>query len=51
MTREEAIKIKGEILNKQGSIHVGNSLIINEVVRIEDVLEIINSHVEKVVSK
>ena len=45
MTREEAVKIKSEILEKEGSVNVGN-MSIPEVLWLSDVLEIINSHVE-----
>ncbi|MBP5420854.1 MAG: hypothetical protein J6Y78_00275 [Paludibacteraceae bacterium] len=45
MTREEAIEIKGEILNKQGSVHVANSIVIDDVVRIADVIKIIDKAV------
>lgn len=47
MTKEEALQIKEEILNKQGSVHVANSIVIDEVVQIADVLEIIDKAVEE----
>lgn len=45
MTKEESLKIKSEILEKEGSVNVGN-ISIPEVLWSSDVLEIINSHVE-----
>lgn len=46
MTKEEAVKIKEEILNKQGSVSIGNALVIDDVIRIDDTLNIINKHIE-----
>lgn len=45
MTKEESIKIKSEILKKEGRVNIG-SVSIPEVLWLQDVLEIINSHVE-----
>lgn len=45
MTKEESVKIKSEILEKEGSVNVGH-ISIPEVLYLSDVLEIINSHVE-----
>lgn len=45
MTREEAINIKGEILKKEGSVHIGSAITIDGVVRIKDMLDIINKHI------
>ena len=46
MTNEEATKIKGEILKKEGEIKVA-TITINGVVLLEDVLNIINRHIGK----
>lgn len=45
MTKEESIKIKSEILKKEGRVNIG-SIVIPEVLWLSDVLDIINSHVE-----
>ncbi len=45
MTKKESVKIKSEILEKEGSVAIGN-ISIPEVIWLSDVLEIINSHVE-----
>ena len=45
MTKEESIKIKSEILEKEGRVTIG-SISIPEVLWLSDVLEIINSHIE-----
>jgi len=45
MTREESIKIKSEILEKEGRVAIGH-ISIPEVLWLSDVLDIINSHVE-----
>lgn len=45
MDKKESVKIKSEILEKEGSVKVGN-ISIPEVLLLSDVLEIINSHVE-----
>ena len=47
MTKEESRQIKEEILNKQGSVHVANSIVIDDVVRIADVLEIIDKRTKE----
>ena len=47
MTKEEAVNIKGEILRKEGSIHLGNVIKIDGVVMINDVLDIIDKHTTK----
>lgn len=47
MTREEANNIKGEILRKDGSIHILKTVGIDGVVLIKDVLDIINNHIEE----
>lgn len=47
MTKEEGIKLKEEILKKEGSLIVGN-LVIDEVILLNDVLDIINHHVNGV---
>lgn len=47
MTKEEAVKIKDEILRKEGSVDICNTLKIDGVVRIQDVLNIINEHIEE----
>ena len=47
MTKEEAMSIKDEILKKEGSIRIGNSLIIDGAVLIKDMLDIINNHLAK----
>lgn len=46
MTKEEAIIIKGEILEKEGSIRIA-TLTLDGFVRLEDVLQIINKHIGK----
>ena len=46
MTKEESVKIKSEILKKEGSVNIG-SISIPEVLWLSDVLEIINSHAEE----
>jgi len=46
MTKEESSKIKNEILEMEGSVCIGNSLTIDGVVRIEDVLKIITKYTE-----
>lgn len=45
MTKEESVKIKSEILEKEGKVTIGN-ISIPEVLWLSDVLKIINSHVE-----
>ena len=45
MTKEESVKIKSKILEKEGKVNVGN-ISIPEVLLLSDVLEIINSFVE-----
>lgn len=45
MTKEDAINIKGEILRKEGSVHIGSTITIDGVVLIKDVLDIINKHI------
>ena len=47
MTKEEALNIKGEILRKEGSIHICNILTIDGVILIKDILDIINKHMEE----
>lgn len=47
MIKEEASKIKNEILEMDGSVCIGNSLTIDGVVQIEDVLKIITKCTEK----
>jgi len=46
MTKEESNAIKSEILKKEGTVSIGSSLSIPEVVWLTDMLEIINSHTE-----
>lgn len=46
MTKEESVKIKSEILKKEGRVTIGGSISIPEVLWLSDVLKIINSHVE-----
>lgn len=45
MTKKESVKIKSKILEKEGSVAIGN-ISIPEVLWLSDVLEIINSFVE-----
>lgn len=45
MTKEESVKIKSKILEKEGSVAIGN-VSIPEVLWLSDVLEIINSFVD-----
>lgn len=47
MSREEATKIKGEILEKEGEVKVGNTITISGVVLLEDILKIIDNHIGK----
>lgn len=47
MTRKEAINIKDEILRKEGSIDICNVIKLDGVVLINDVLNIINEHIEE----
>lgn len=47
MTKEEAICIKSDILAKEGSVSIGNSFIINNVVWLSDMIKIINKYEEK----
>ena len=44
MTRDESVNIKDEILRKEGSVNIGGALIIDNVVRIKDILDIIDKH-------
>ena len=44
MTKEESIKIKDEILRKEGSVHIGNIITIHGAVLIKDVFDIIDKH-------
>ena len=44
MTREEARQIKEEILKKEGSVYFGESLIVDRVVKTDDVLKIITEY-------
>lgn len=46
MTKEEAFKIKNEILEMEGSVCIANSLTIDGVVKIEDALKIITKYTE-----
>jgi len=46
MTREEASKIKNEILEMEGSVIIANTLTLDGVVKIEDVLKIITKYTE-----
>jgi hypothetical protein len=45
MTKEESVKIKSEIFEKEGSVTIGN-ISIPEVLWLSDILKIIDSHVE-----
>lgn len=47
MTKQEAVNIKDEILRKEGSIHIGNTITINDVIMIKDILDIIDKHTEE----
>ncbi len=48
MTKEEATQIKGEIIKKEVSVNVGNVILsAGGTVLLEDMLEIINSHIDK----
>lgn len=51
MSNEEAITIKSEILKKEGTVNVGGILPIPNAVLLQDILEIINSHIESEVRK
>ena len=44
MTKEESIKIKDEILKKEGTVHIGNVITIHGAVLIKDILDIINKY-------
>ena len=44
MTKEESADIKDEILRKEGSIHICNTLAIDGIVLIKDILDIIDKH-------
>lgn len=46
MTKEEVLNIKDEILRKEGSVQICNTITINGVILIEDVLNIINKYAE-----
>lgn len=45
MTKEEANNIKDEILKKEGSIYIGNTIKVDGVVLIKDILAIIEKHI------
>ena len=45
MNKQEAIKIKDEILRREGFIYVCDILKLDGVVLINDVLDIINKHI------
>ena len=44
MIKQEAINIKDEILRKEGSVYICNTITIDGVVLIKDVLDIIDKH-------
>ena len=44
MNKQEAVNIKDEILRKEGSIHICNTITIDGVVLIKDILDIIDKH-------
>ena len=46
MTKEEASKIKNDILEMEGSVCIGDSLTIDGVVKIDDALKIISKYTE-----
>lgn len=46
MTKEEASKIKNEILEMEGCVCIGDSLTIDGVVKIDDALKIITKYTE-----
>ena len=46
MTKKESLKIKSEILEKEGTVTIGGTISISEVLWLSDVLDIIDSHVE-----
>ena len=48
MTNEEAREIKKEILKLEGCITVGNTIKIYRVVHVDDVLKIINNHIDAI---
>lgn len=47
MNKQEATNIKDEILRKEGSIYICNTITIDGVVLIKDILDIIDKHVEE----
>jgi len=47
MTKQEAINIKNEILEKEGSLYIGNTITIPGAVLIQDVLDIINKYISE----
>ena len=46
MTREEAVNIKDEILRKEGSVRICNTITIDGVILIKDVLDIIDKYAD-----
>ena len=45
MTNQEAINIKNEILEKEGSLYIGNTIRIVGAVMIKDIFDIIDKHI------
>jgi len=44
MIKQEAINIKDEILRKEGSVHICNTITIDGVVLIRDIFDIIDKY-------
>lgn len=44
MTKQEAVNIKDEILRKEGSIHILNTITIDGVVLVRDIFNIIDKY-------
>ena len=44
MTKQEALDIKDDILRKEGSVYICNSIMIDGVVLIKDILNIIDKY-------
>ncbi len=47
MTREEAVEIKGEMLKKEGNLVLGNRTILDGLVKLNDMLAIIDKHISE----
>jgi len=45
MIKQEAINIKDEILRKEGSVCICNTITIDGVVLVKDILDIIDKHI------